>query len=139
MSVTIKGMSMPEKGCDHCFLREGNLCARLSDSESVVEYAQKEQRHPNCPLRETSNTASGIPLYRTHAISEIVKLLGAVNIETIANQMKADNLNRWLCEARNELFHNIQELLGHDEVRYLLELRWGHIIGEPYSGTEGKE
>ena len=50
MSVFIKGMDMPKRGCDHCFLRTGNYCSRLT--ESVVEYAVKEERHPNCPLVE---------------------------------------------------------------------------------------
>lgn len=51
MSILIRGMDMPKQGCDHCFLRTGNYCSRIAD-ESVVEYAIKEERHPNCPLVE---------------------------------------------------------------------------------------
>ena len=52
MSVLIKGMDMPKRGCDHCFLRTGNYCSRLAENESVIKYAVKEERHPNCPLVE---------------------------------------------------------------------------------------
>ena len=50
MSVYIKGMEMPKYGCDHCFLRTGNYCGRIEKDESVVEYARKNERHPDCPL-----------------------------------------------------------------------------------------
>ena len=52
MSVLIKKMDMPKRGCDHCFLRTGNYCLRLAGNESVIAYAVKEERHPNCPLVE---------------------------------------------------------------------------------------
>ena len=52
MGVYIKGMDMPKRGCDHCFLRAGNYCSRLAENESVIEYAVKEERHPDCPLTE---------------------------------------------------------------------------------------
>ena len=50
MSILIKGMEMPKYGCDHCFLRTGNYCGRIEKDESVVEYARKNERHPDCPL-----------------------------------------------------------------------------------------
>lgn len=50
MSILIKGMEMPKYGCDHCFLRTGNYCGRIEKDESVVEYAIKNERHPDCPL-----------------------------------------------------------------------------------------
>ena len=50
MSVLIRGMDMPKYGCDHCFLRTGNYCGRIEKDESVVEYARKNERHPDCPL-----------------------------------------------------------------------------------------
>ena len=50
MSVLIKGMEMPKYGCDHCFLRTGNYCGRIEKDEAVVEYARKNERHPDCPL-----------------------------------------------------------------------------------------
>jgi hypothetical protein len=43
-------MDMPKYGCDHCFLRTGNYCGRIEKDESVVEYARKNERHPDCPL-----------------------------------------------------------------------------------------
>lgn len=52
MSLLIKGMDMPKRGCDHCFLRAGNYCSRLAENESVIKYAVKEERHPNCPIVE---------------------------------------------------------------------------------------
>lgn len=52
--VLIKGMEMPKYGCDHCFLRTGNYCSRIDKDESVVEYARKSERHPDCPLFELS-------------------------------------------------------------------------------------
>lgn len=50
MSVLIKGMEMPKHGCDHCFLRTGNYCGRIEKDESMVEYAIRNERHPDCPL-----------------------------------------------------------------------------------------
>jgi hypothetical protein len=50
MGVYIKGMDMPKQGCFRCFLRAGNYCSRLP--ETVIEYAVKDERHPNCPLVE---------------------------------------------------------------------------------------
>ena len=50
MGVYIKGMEMPKHGCDHCFLRTGNYCGRIEKDESVVEYARRNERHPDCPL-----------------------------------------------------------------------------------------
>lgn len=50
MGLYIKGMEMPKYGCDHCFLRTGNYCGRIEKNESVVEYARKSERHPDCPL-----------------------------------------------------------------------------------------
>lgn len=50
MSVLIKGMEMPQYGCDHCFLRTGNYCGKIEKDEAVVEYAKKSERHPDCPL-----------------------------------------------------------------------------------------
>lgn len=57
MSIIIKGMNMPERGCDHCFMRNGNYCKRLlegNDAEFsfVIPYAIKSERHPDCPLAE---------------------------------------------------------------------------------------
>ena len=48
--ILIKGMEMPKYGCDNCFLRTGNYCGRIEKDESVVEYARKNERHPDCPL-----------------------------------------------------------------------------------------
>ena len=48
--IFIKEMELPKYGCDSCFLRTGNYCGRLEKDESVVEYARKNKRHPNCPL-----------------------------------------------------------------------------------------
>lgn len=48
--IFIKHMEMPKHGCDHCFLRTGNYCGRIEKDESVVEYARKNERHPDCPL-----------------------------------------------------------------------------------------
>ena len=50
MSILIKGMEMPKYGCDNCFLRTGNYCGRIEKDEAVVEYARKNERHPDCPL-----------------------------------------------------------------------------------------
>lgn len=50
MSLLIKGMEMPKYGCDHCFLRTGNYCGMIEKDEAVVEYARKNERHPDCPL-----------------------------------------------------------------------------------------
>lgn len=50
--IIIRGMEMPEHGCSHCFLRDGNYCSRMDKDESVVEYARKSERHPDCPLVE---------------------------------------------------------------------------------------
>lgn len=54
MSILIKGMEMPKYGCDNCFLRTGNYCGRIEKGESVIEYARKNERHPNCPLIHVS-------------------------------------------------------------------------------------
>lgn len=50
--IIIRGMEMPKYGCDNCFLRTGNYCGRIDKDESVVEYARKSERHPDCPLVE---------------------------------------------------------------------------------------
>ena len=50
MSILIKGMKMPENGCDHCFLRLGNYCRQIPTDASMVQYAEKSTRHPDCPL-----------------------------------------------------------------------------------------
>lgn len=50
--IIIHGMEMPKYGCSHCFLRTGNYCSRIDKDESVVEYAIKSERHPDCPLGE---------------------------------------------------------------------------------------
>lgn len=54
MSILIKGMKMPEHGCNHCFLRKGNYCTRIKpgDYVYVVKFSLEETRHPNCPLVE---------------------------------------------------------------------------------------
>lgn len=31
MSVLIKGIEMPYRGCNECFLRHGNLCSRTKN------------------------------------------------------------------------------------------------------------
>lgn len=50
MSILIKGMEIPENGCDHCFLRLGNYCRQIPTDESMIPYAEKGARHPDCPL-----------------------------------------------------------------------------------------
>lgn len=54
MSVLIKGMKMPEHGCNHCFLRDRNYCTRIKQGDyvNVVKFSLEETRHPNCPLVE---------------------------------------------------------------------------------------
>lgn len=50
MSVLIKGMDMPKNGCNNCFLRLGNYCRQIPTDESMIPYAEKGARHPDCPL-----------------------------------------------------------------------------------------
>lgn len=54
MSILIKGMKMPEKGCNHCFLREGNWCSLLPEvsSAEIISCAWGDVRHVDCPLIE---------------------------------------------------------------------------------------
>ena len=53
MSIYIKGMKMPERGCNECFLRHGNLCSQLPKvtAEKIISYAKRDRRHPHCPIR----------------------------------------------------------------------------------------
>lgn len=48
--IYIPGMGMPKYGCLTCFLRTERYCGIIEKDESVVEYARKNERHPDCPL-----------------------------------------------------------------------------------------
>ena len=57
MSIIITSMSMPARGCMHCFFREGNYCSQLPDvaAGEILQCASGQKRHKKCPLREYEN------------------------------------------------------------------------------------
>jgi len=52
MSVLVKGMNMPKKGCCGCPLRTGRYCGQMTENELVQQYVERYERHPDCPLVE---------------------------------------------------------------------------------------
>lgn len=54
MSVLIKGMDIPEKGCYKCWAREGNWCSLLKDVpyHEIIFCAHEEKRHEDCPMED---------------------------------------------------------------------------------------
>lgn len=74
MGVYIKGMKMPEHGCNNCRFRAGNYCSFVHGPGDCTKYARLNQKRPDCPLVHVP--PHGDLVDRTEAIRAFVQEYG---------------------------------------------------------------
>lgn len=62
MNVMIKGMNLPERGCNKCFFRNGNWCSLLPDvpAVAIINSAKLDERHKDCPICEVDEDSKSV-------------------------------------------------------------------------------